>query len=53
MEGKKRDITTIQVSKTLKAKLDSLGKKGDTYEVIIDKLINEKSPSKSKKVYKQ
>jgi len=34
------DKTTIQISKELKAKLDKLGKKGDTYEEIIKILLS-------------
>ncbi len=35
----KREITTIQVSRKLKETLDALGKKNDTYEDILWRLI--------------
>ena len=35
------ETTTIQLSKFLKSKLDELGKKGETYEQIILRLIIE------------
>ncbi len=34
-----KDKTTIQITKELKDKLDSLGKKGETYEEIITRLL--------------
>ena len=34
-----KDITTIQISKKLRDRLKELGKKGETYEDIIGKLI--------------
>ena len=33
------DTTTIEVKKTTKAKLDKLGKKGDSYNDIIERLL--------------
>jgi predicted CopG family antitoxin len=35
-----REITTIQIDKPTKEKLKKLGKKGDTFDDIINKLIN-------------
>jgi len=34
-----KDITTIQISKTLRDKLKELGKKGETYNEIIERLL--------------
>jgi len=34
-----RDLTTIPVSKTLREKLMELGKKGETYEEILERLL--------------
>ena len=34
-----KDTTTIQISFKLKSKLDKLGKKNDTYENIIERLL--------------
>jgi hypothetical protein len=35
-----REITTIQINKTTKEILKQLGRKGDTFDDIINKLIN-------------
>ena len=40
--------TSIQISKELKAKLDKLGNKGDTYEDIIKRLVEEHGKRKTK-----
>lgn len=37
-----KEITTIQLSRKLRDKLNSLGKKGDTYEGIIWRLIGKR-----------
>ena len=37
--------TTIQISKTLKEKLENMGRKNETYEEILWRLINEKEKS--------
>lgn len=42
MADRKRGTTTIQVSYELKAKLDKLGSKNDSYEDIIIKLMKKK-----------
>lgn len=34
-----KDVTTIQVSKHVRDKLKALGKKGETYDEILEKLI--------------
>lgn len=34
-----KDITTIQVSKTIRDRLKELGKKGETYDEIIERLL--------------
>lgn len=34
-----KNITTIQISKTIRDKLKELGKKGETYDEIIGRLI--------------
>ncbi len=39
----KKEITTIKITKKLRDKLKEIGKKGETYEEIIWKLL-EKSP---------
>ena len=36
---KRTDITTIQISKETKQKLDEIGKKNETYEDIIKRLL--------------
>lgn len=36
-------MTTIAVSDKTKAKLNSFGRKGETYEAIINRLLNEKN----------
>ncbi len=36
----KHEITTIQINKLTKEKLKQLGKKGDTFDDIINKLMN-------------
>jgi len=38
-KSKRTDITTIQITKETKRKLEELGKKNDTYEEIILRLI--------------
>lgn len=38
--------TTIKVGQETKAKLDKIGKRGETYEDIVLRLINEKGGSK-------
>ena len=35
------DKTSIQISRALKDRLDKLGNKGDTYEDIIERLVNQ------------
>lgn len=45
---KKKDSTTIKISKELKERLNALGRKGDTYEDIIWRLLKafeEREPS--------
>jgi len=37
---RKDDISCVQLSKTLKGKLDDLGTKKDTYESIIQKMVD-------------
>ena len=44
-KGKNQEISSIQLSKVLIAKLASLGKKKDTYEVIIWRLLNGSNPA--------
>ncbi|GFO96341.1 hypothetical protein ig2599ANME_0529 [groundwater metagenome] len=34
-----KDITTIQISKSLRDRLKELGKKGETYDEIIERLL--------------
>ncbi len=34
-----KDITTIQVSKSIRDRLKELGKKGETYDAIIERLL--------------
>lgn len=41
------ETTTIQISKKLKMKLDKLGSKGDTYEDIIERLLDWSNISKT------
>ena len=40
--------TTIQISKKLKEKLEEMGKKNETYEEILWRLINEKEKTTKK-----
>ncbi|MEM0235178.1 MAG: hypothetical protein QW628_07635 [Thermofilum sp.] len=47
--GKKKDITTIKVSRELKEKLDMFGRKGETYEDIIWKLVRAYEAQKAPK----
>ena len=42
MADKKRGTTTIQISYSLKEKLDKIGSKNETYEQIIEKLLKRK-----------
>lgn len=39
---KREDITTIQISREAKKRLDELGKKGETYDQIIKRLLDKK-----------
>ena len=40
VKDKKEPMTTIQVTKSIAAQLQSLGKWGDTYSLIIERLLN-------------
>jgi len=46
MAMNKEDITTIQISKTIRDKLKELGKKGETYDEIIGRLLNPREEKK-------
>ena len=41
---RKDEITCVQLTKDTKSKLDSFGKKSDTYESIINKLMDSQCP---------
>jgi predicted CopG family antitoxin len=44
----KSDLTTIQISKETREKLAEMGKKGDTYDEIIQRLLKLAESSKEK-----
>jgi len=47
--SRRKDITTIKVSRELKEKLNMLGRKGETYEDIIWKLVRAYEAQKASK----
>ena len=47
--SRRKDITTIKVSRELKEKLNMLGRKGETYEDIIWKLVRAYETQKAPK----
>jgi len=46
VKGEKEPMTTIQVRKSIAAQLQSLGKWGDTYSSIIERLLNGINPGR-------
>jgi len=46
MSPEEEEKTTIQITKVTRDKLKNLGKKGDTYDEIIDSLLQQKEKMK-------